>query len=333
MSRFPTVHGHEARKASERRRDRGERPIFVVGCERSGTTLLRAMLNAHPNIAIPYEAERFSRILSTVDPWNTIFEAKAVAVAIDEFLSDRKVKFWKLDRSEVMRELPDLERFKYCDILSAIYRAYAKREGKMRWGDKTPTNTFDMPALVKAFPDAQFIHIVRDGRDVCLSWKKAGWAGYKVAAAAKMWEGWVWWADRFERALGRGRYYLVRYEDLICDPIRSLKGICSFLNETFVKEMLNYPKHRQLVPKGDDPFHKLLGSAPDISRVRNWKRAMRAEDVKVFEKLTGPLLVKHGYEVGLVRRPEAYAKLFVQGLKQYIKGLVAAGACDFGMKR
>ena len=141
------------------------RPIFIIGCVRSGTTLLRAMMNAHPNIAIPYEAGRFSTSVREASPWTKVWTRREVQQPIEEFFSNQWTKFWKLDTDKVICQLGDGKEFRFEEILSAIYRTYAIAQGKERWGDKTPFNVCDLSELKRVFPQAKFVHIVRDGRD------------------------------------------------------------------------------------------------------------------------------------------------------------------------
>lgn len=292
-----------------------EWPIFIIGCERSGTTLLRAMLNAHPNIAIPYEAHQFSKIFSTPQPWDGAWSSDQVAGPVMEFLRQPKPAQWGLTKEVVLEELGTSATFRVSDILRGIYRAYARQHGKARWGDKTPSNTFELPFLIREFPDAQFIHIVRDGRDVYLSWLKVDWAHYDVTSAAKRWKPWVQAADRPGKSLGPEQYFRLRYEDLVPDPRGQLQRVCRFLNEPFDERMLRYHEERGLVPESRKQFHELLATPPDPSRVHGWKRHMSTRDVKLFERIAGTTLMKYGYDVRLATRLKIWANGLVGGTR------------------
>ena len=310
-----------------------QRPIFVIGCVRSGTTLLRAMLNAHPNIAIPYEAHTFSRIISTKAPWSHRWSRAEVMVPIEEFLGHPAVQFWKLEQNRVVAELAPAASYGYREIVQAVYSAYAKREGKVRWGDKTPGNVFEMRPVSRAFPDAQFVHITRDGRDVYLSLQTVIRSGESWAvpwntarAAAKKWA----WRERCAyqtgERLGPERYHRLRYEALAQDPATVLREVCRFLEETFDERMLEYYKTEGLVPAhGATRKHRLLSRPPEPSRISRWKREMAPADVQVFERLAGPTLVKYGYDVSPPMRRRARARLATQAVKQRVKNLLAAG--------
>lgn len=311
--------------ASSRRR-----PIFIIGCVRSGTTLLRAMLTAHPRIAIPYEAHAFSRIVSVPSPWSHRWSRAEVVGPIGEFLAHTAVRFWKLDVAQVLAELPSAASYRYGEILQAIYSAYATREGKPRWGDKTPGNSFEIHHLTAAFPDAQFVHITRDGRDVYLSLRAVSASGERwalpwrdVTSAAKKWA----WRERCAyqagEPLGPGRYYRLRYETLAQDPSAALREVCRFLEEPFDARMLTYYKTHGLVPAhGATRKHRLLAQPPDPTRMYRWKREMAPADVRVFERLAGSALVKYGYDVSPSMRWRARAHLAAQTIRQPLKDLV-----------
>lgn len=297
-------------------------PIFIVGCERSGTTLLRVMLDNHTNIAIPYEAERFSKLVSVQDPWKYSWDKEDVISIIEEVLCVPKIAFWGINKDEVLAELGNADVYSYSDILKALYQANARKHGKKRWGDKTPVNTFELFNIIKAFPDAQFIHIVRDGRDVYLSWTKAPWAKLNLIKAAYKWKRWVMAAYRFGECLSDGQYLEIRYEDLISDPEKILRKICTFLEEPYVSELLEYDKRTDYVPGNDMTFHSLLSNKPDPSRIFNWKRVLAPIEQAHFEALAGSILLKYGYEISgkMIKRVRFY--FFQQRLKDWLKHIL-----------
>lgn len=290
------------------------RPMFIIGCERSGTTLLRAMLNAHPHIAIPYEAQRFSKLLMGRSPWTQVWSRDEAIAPIQQILANPRVSFWAPTPAQVLYELDGQPTIRYDELLRAIYAAHARRERKSRWGDKTPRNTFDLPHLITAFPDAQFLHIVRDGRDVYRSWATVDWAGYDVATAAKRWTQWVGAADEPGEGVGPQRYHVLRYEELIEQPLQVLQRVCHFLGEAFSDRMLHYHEQQGLVPEEQVKFHTGLTEPLDASRVQRWKHAMSPADVATFERIAGPTLVKYGYELTHVSRTIASLRLGWQRL-------------------
>ena len=290
-------------------------PVFIIGCERSGTTLLRAMLNSHPNIAIPYEASSFTGMTPVANPWNHVWNRKEIEDVLEFILTQTKVRYWNLELQEIIEKANFGMRVTYPEILTAVYRAHALKEGKNRWGDKTPVNAFDLPRIIKAFPTAKFIHIVRDGRDVYLSWAKAEWARHDLKKAARKWKGWVWSAYRLAEKLGLSRYMVVRYETLVQNPRTELQKICMFLDEQFSENMLEYYKKQDLIPEKDRSFHQLLSKPPEPSRMLAWRKKLTQAESEEFERIAGSILLRYGYEVSQSMRSKARFALAIQRVK------------------
>lgn len=147
-----------------------DRPIFVVGCPRSGTTLLQLMLHAHPRIAIPPET-RF--LLEAYRDRHRFGDLRRPANrrALAHFIVNRpQTRFFDLGLdpqamiSEIVASPPTLG-----SAIGAVFRSYSERFGKPRWGDKRPAYVNNLDVIRRLFPDAQIIHIVRDGRDCVAS--------------------------------------------------------------------------------------------------------------------------------------------------------------------
>ena len=180
-----------------------DRPIFVLGCPRSGTTLLQLMLHAHPRIAIPPET-RF--VLTTYEARNGFGDVRkeqnrrALAASI---VRERQTLFYDLglDADEVFDEIvegpPTLG-----SAIGIVFRAYARRFDKPRWGDKRPGYYQQIPGLLRMFPDAQIVHLIRDGRDCVASLLTMPWFKQDIYAAICSW---VEAIDSGRRACGCSR--------------------------------------------------------------------------------------------------------------------------------
>ncbi|HXL19841.1 MAG TPA: sulfotransferase, partial [Streptosporangiaceae bacterium] len=165
-----------------------DRPIFILGCPRSGTTLLQLMLHAHPRIAIPPET-RF--VLTSYEARNTFGdlrrEPNRTALA-NSIVRERQTLFYDLDLdadevfAEIMAGPPTLG-----SAIGIVFRAYARRFSKPRWGDKRPGYYQYMPALLRMFPDAQIVHLTRDGRDCVASLLTMPWFKQDIYAAICSW--------------------------------------------------------------------------------------------------------------------------------------------------
>src|SRR5688572_10431129 len=210
----------------------GTPPFFIVGSARSGTTLLRLMLNAHRRVAVPPESRFVTEIKYDTEP-----------IGVESFLralgSHKRFEAWDLPLEAVKREIEG-DPVPYADALAAAYRAYAHVNGKEVWGDKTPRYVEHVPFIARLFPDSRFIHLIRDGRNVALSYANVPFGPKNVAKAA------VLWAERVKkgcddgRALSAGRYLEIRYEDLVDDAAGEARDICEFLQLEFDPGMLDY---------------------------------------------------------------------------------------------
>jgi hypothetical protein len=155
-------------------------PFFIVGSARSGTTFLRLSLNAHPVVAVPPE----SRFITELNEGTSEVE---ISRFLQRLARHPRFAAWELSIEAVEAELQGLDRVSYAGAIDATYRAYAKSHGKDRWGDKTPRYVVNIPALAELFPTARFIHLIRDGRDVALSYADVPFGPKNVAKAAELW--------------------------------------------------------------------------------------------------------------------------------------------------
>jgi hypothetical protein len=268
----------------------GGPPFFIVGSARSGTTLLRLMLNAHPLVAVPPES-RFITELWGGSPEVEVEEFTKALAGHTRFTA------WELPIEAVEAEIGDRARLPYADAIDAVYRAYAHARGKVRWGDKTPRYVESIPFLADLFPDARFVHLVRDGRNVALSYADVPFGPKTVAKAAELWSRRVLEGIGAGRALGPGRYVELRYEDLVEDIEGRTKELTEFLELPFDEGMLDYTERSRsdVLPRAAK-YNPHVTEKP-IARTRSWETDMPAGHVAVFEAIAGRVLASLGYEV------------------------------------
>ncbi|HEX4746472.1 MAG TPA: sulfotransferase [Gaiellaceae bacterium] len=268
------------------------RPLILLGVSRSGTTLLRVILDRSPGIAIPDEsffvpllARRHGR---TVDR--------------DRFLDDvarlPTVCEWGLGVADVRARVSD--DMPTGAAIAAIYEAYAERAGKPRWGDKTPMYMRHLPLLEALFPDAQYVHLIRDGRDAALSFLDMPegtftrtWAHPTTPAQfACLWRREVRAARALGGRVGAMRYHEARYEALVSEPEATVQAICTFAEIPFEPAMLDYSGSVDVSTK---PHQQRL-LTPPTRGVRSWRDDMSPEDAAAFGAVAGDLLAELGYE-------------------------------------
>jgi len=275
------------------------RPIFIVGSPRSGTALLRDLLRAHPRITFPGESHFIPLFYRAYGDPRTAGDAQALGGRI---LKLRWVKRWGLDL--------DPDSFRDCrtfrSVIAMLYEAWTAKEGKERWGDKTPQYYAAMPVLRTIFPDGQFIHIYRDGRDTALSILAAGFGPQNLYTAAVGWRRDVRTAREAGAAMSSEAYFEVRYEDVLTAPEETMREVLDFLGEPFDDDVLrpNFLERdaRPLVIGRQERGY--VSRTEIVATNRNkWKTRMGAADQRLFESVAGDLLMDLGYETTGNTRP------------------------------
>lgn len=288
-------------------------PIFVVGAHRSGTTLLRFMLTSHPRLFLPPESEFIPALFGT-DPTRPVSRSRADGM-LRRIFRLRFADDWRGERPRVADIVAGDGPVAPADLLDGLYSAYARQHGALRWGDKTPTYTSHILLLNRIFPAARFIHVVRDGRDVALS-VLATW-GHRLHVdlgfAAHTWVRRMTDAERARAHLPEGSFLKVRYEDLVAEPELELRRICRFVGEEFHPDMLAPERTaRRFIPA--ESFHDEVRHPIASDRVGRWRTEMSARDLRIYEAIAGPALVRAGYPLAAERAPSAAERARVAAL-------------------
>lgn len=283
---------------------------FVVGVGRSGTTLMRMMLDSHPALAIPPETHFVPELIRSCRSWRA--SPDRVLKSITE---SRRWGDFDLDQDALLARFKALDVLDTAGVLRSFYGLYAETRGKRRWGDKTPVYVTRMTEISAALPETHFVHLIRDGRDVAVSRAKRSMraASTPDAAARK-------WRDRIREARKQGEtlphYMEVRYEDLVLDTERELRRVCEFIRLPWDDSLLRYHERageRLMEVARDLPAaagkklrpaeermaaHALTMEPPKPDRVYAWRQQMSAADRAAFEHEAGELLAELGYETG-----------------------------------
>jgi sulfotransferase family protein len=277
----------------------------IVGVPRSGTTLLRIMLDAHSALAIPPETGFLPR-LAALDGVAGEGRAAVEAITGSETWSD-----FHLDATAFESEVARLVPCTPADVARTFYRMYASRFGKARWGDKTPTYGTEIDRIAGLLPEAHILHIIRDGRDVMLSVRGLWFRpGDTVEACAED------WARRLARTREIGhrlsRYLEVRYEALVTSCEATLERICGFLDLAFEPGMLRYHERagsrldehearyaadgRLVISKAERRYNQRhVMEPPQPDRVDRWRQEATGDELRRFEAVAGEWLDQLGY--------------------------------------
>ena len=242
-----------------------ERPFFIVGSERSGTTLLRLMLDHHPLLACHFEFEHAVDMIQDDGSFPPIEEYR-------RWLPTQR----SFSGSGVLID-PSLD---FPQLVDSFLVQKRERDGKKLVGG-TVHKHFDRLRYV--WPEACFIHIIRDGRDVARSCVAMGWAGNGWGGADRWITAETLW-DELRGKLSTSDYCEIRYEDLIREPRKVLTEICEFIGVEFDERMFRY---------AETSTYEL----PDPKLVHQWKVKASEEEIRIMEAKMGEILVRRGYEL------------------------------------
>ena len=282
---------------------------IVVGCPRSGTSLLAVMLDSHPRLAVPPETSFLAHVARLEGPAAALREHFFEIVTTDRIAISNWTDFG-LDRDALRRRLETIEPFTVAAGVRAFYAMYAESERKPRYGDKTPGYVFVMPSLAAVLPEAHFIHVIRDPGDTALSWRKTWFAPSQDLRA--LGEAWRRHVEAGRRDGGTLRRYTeVRFEQLVRQPERELQRLCEFLSLPWDPAMLDYRErgaarvarlqgrlHAKgpMIPREErQRIHTNLVQPPDPDRLGVWRKEMTAEERRELEAGAGPLVRDLGY--------------------------------------
>jgi len=275
-----------------------DRPIFVVGCPRSGTTLLQLMLSSHPRIAIPPETRFLLRAYARRLEFGDL-EQPANRRVLGEFICARRGHRFRdlgLKRRRTVEEIvagpPTLG-----SAFGIVYQAYAARFGKPRWGDKRPAYNRYLDILLRLFPDAQLVHLVRDPRDCVASLKRVPWWRRGPYQAVVAWAGAI---DNVRATAERHPDAVVelQYERLVADPETELRRLCTALGEDFNPAMATPESVASLhVPeRALKEWHANTRRRPSTASVGRWREELEPWEAGLCETVLGARMDRFGYE-------------------------------------
>lgn len=265
-------------------------PVFIGGCERSGTTLLGAMLGANKEVITTPEGQFI------IEAYVNIEDKGVTQDILKRIGSSWRFKLWGMNLNYVYEQLYDQE-VNYADLILQIVHSYSLHLGKKDqrfWIDHTPWNMRYASFLNKLFPEAKFIHIVRDGRAVAASLRNVDWGIPHIEKAARFWAEKLAYGLAAEQFLGDQKVLRVYYEELVEQTDTTIQRICQFLDLPFSHEMISSTGFK--VPIYTASQHELIGKKPDKNRIFSWKNELSLRQVEIFESIVGDLLTFMGYQ-------------------------------------
>lgn len=288
-------------------------PVFIIGNPRSGTTLLRLMLNNHKNIVVPPECGFAVWWYDNYKNWNQHLSQNKQHVEsfIHDLSTSRKVETWNLDYATLGDFIQAKKPANYTELVSSVYIYFgiSNQRTFQRWGDKNNFHIQYIDVLDNIFPNSLFIHIVRDGRDVACSYRKLKQKKFRskyapnlpfdIAEIASEWTENIQMAVSQFQTIGCHRVCQVRYEDLVTASQVELTKLCEFLEEPYDEQMLNYYVYNRQEEQEPAEFlqwkSKTLES-PTTSEIGKFQVKLTSEEIGLFESIAKPILVQYGYQ-------------------------------------
>lgn len=284
--------------------------VFILGNPRSGTSLFRLMLNQHSKIVAPPESGFMQWWFKKYKNWDI---SDNFNNRINEFLDDlyesRKFETWKINRN-ALKEIILLKKPKdYAQLTECVYLAYDSNPENIKIiADKNNYYINHLTELKKIWPDAKFIHIIRDGRDVACSYLDMSEletdSPYKPNLPENIRKIAKDWVDNNNEIAALSKkypenYILIKYEDLIIDSRNTLANFCDFLGIEFDHKMLDYYKpsvRDKSEPKETLDWKKKTLEKPDLKRIGRYSCDLKKKQIELFNNIALPSLKLYGYE-------------------------------------
>ena len=262
-------------------------PVFVLGHARSGTSLVCRLLLDHLGVNFGTESQFIVRYHQKLSRYGDLSDDSRLRWLLDDISRERF--FARTRRNfgflfDVERAVRTVSPRTYSGVLRAIFEQFAVDQGHVRWGDKTPDYCHHLPVIRGIFPDAQFLHVVRDGRDVAQSLFTTGFGPKNAYEAAVAWRKTLDEVRRFRDTLPEGAFAEIGYEELVNDPVGTLGGVARFLG----------------IENGSDVIES---AAPRLrAQVRpgslcKWKQSLSSREIECFEAFAGQELTSLGYSL------------------------------------
>jgi len=279
-------------------------PIFIIGTERSGTNLLRLILNAHSAIAVPHPPH----IMKFFQPLLPRYGNLAKDGNFRRLIADvcRMVELhpypWEIipDRERIFHEAAARELL--C-VYFAIYNQYREQTGKERWCCKSTFMIEHVADILRFYPQARFIFMVRDGRDVAVSAKNSIFNHYHVYYSARRWQHEQRIGLNLLQALPAEQLMLLRYEELLAAPVETVKRLCDFLAVPYSEKMLEYHRFQEAKKSAGLSISWENTAKPVLGENRGkFRNLLTTQEILQFEVIAAAELRELGYQ--LVNKPE-----------------------------
>ena len=271
-------------------------PIHIIGQARSGTSITVALARKYLGIGIGTESQFIVRYFQKLNKYGDLNKDENLKLLIDDISKERYFKRCKkfnefvVNPDQIYREVRERN---YRGVLDAVFMQLSNHLNMKRWGDKTPEYIVHLPLIKQIFPDAQFIHVVRDGRDVALSTLEQPLMGANnIYMAARDWKESLLTVRKFAMQLKADQFIEIRYEDLLTNPSETLSKLIDFLkiddSEGRLREFISKNIHHDL----------------KVTNFNKWKSQFSSSQLETYERIASDMLQQHGYETSYKENAE-----------------------------
>ena len=261
-------------------------PLIIVSSGRSGTTLLRVMLTKNSKLSIPPESQFFHKALRKFISYHYLGWEELIKIVIGELESKRIFNYWDINLAPVYYELKNLEKSQrsLAKIIDSVYLQFLKEKNPMAeiWGDKSPIHTYHLNLVHRIFPNAYYIHLIRDGRAAVNSMIERNYLNNSIDKACKRWNNSINDFRKFKAKHGSDKLIEIKYENLVQNPQKELKRICDKINIPFEKQMLDPQKSINKYGDTKLKHHKNLKNPVNTQSIDKWENQLSEKEKKLI---------------------------------------------------
>lgn len=278
-----------------------ERPIFITGSERSGTTLVMAILGCHSRIAVPEVSWYYPRFRPYLFSYGDLSEKALFRTLCDEMAHGLRTPYWDMPvnpatfTDEIVARARNIEQ-SFAGVVAAMLGRYAEHVNKPRWGEKTPYNLFYIKEILEDFPNAQIVVIHRDGRDASAEFLESSFGPTHIYTAAQLWEMGQCALKPWRNRLGDDQWYDICYEDFVRHPVAELKKLCEFLDEPYEESMLAFHTTPIARRRGKSRDNAPLGHPISDRYIGRYRQELSIRDQRIMAWVAGNTLTELGYD-------------------------------------
>ena len=294
-----------------------EKPVFVLGMHRSGTTMMMAMLGSHPRIAVPSEVSHYyQRFRPYIFTYGDLSNEENFRTLASEMVFGIVPPFFgmKVNPTTIVDEIvSEVKEQSFAGIFCAIFERYAREVGnKPRWGDKSPNSVFFIKQIKEDFPNAQFVYLTRDGRDNCAQMLQSPFGSNNIFCAAESWKLWENAAKSWRKKLSSSEWLDITYETLVREPEATLRKICEFIGEEYSTAMLEFYKSDIARSRAKSKTHQPIGGPVTDKYIGIYKEFLSLREQRIFAAVAGKEQEEAGYsmDVGPIEITEEEAALY-----------------------